>query len=180
LGSAELLAQATDEVVGLLERWQLIDLRRDVLDLGCGIGRFLVALAPKVRSVLGLDISPGMVSEARRRTANLANVRVAVAKGDDLAGVADTSVDFILAADVMPYLVQAGGGLAGAHIREFGRALRPGGSVLILNWSYRGNTATDRADAVEACAAAGLDLTVAGERLLSLWDASAFLLKRPG
>jgi SAM-dependent methyltransferase len=36
------------------------------LDFGCGVGRITQALAAKFDSVVGLDISPGMLAEARR------------------------------------------------------------------------------------------------------------------
>ena len=80
LGQPELLAAATREVVDLMNDWRLLAPDRDVLDLGCGIGRFLVALAPKVRSVLGLDLSARNGRGGPPPDASLANVRVASAK----------------------------------------------------------------------------------------------------
>lgn len=36
------------------------------LDFGCGVGRVAVPLAERVAAVVGVDVSPGMLSEARR------------------------------------------------------------------------------------------------------------------
>jgi SAM-dependent methyltransferase len=173
LGDPVLLAAATAEVVEALQSWGLLGVERDALDLGCGMGRFSEALAPHLRSVLGLDLSPGMVEEARRRSKQV-NVRYAVGTGRDLAGVEDGLVDLVLAADVFPYLVEAG--LAEKHVREIARVLRPGGTAVVLNYAYRGEPERDLA---AAAAAHGLTLHKAGERPFRLWDAAVFLLRKP-
>ncbi len=175
LGDPGLLAAATDEVVTALADWGLLGSDRDALDLGCGMGRFAEALGPHLRSVLGLDLSSGMVDEARRRSRH-AHVRYAVGTGRDLAGVDDASVDFVLAADVFPYLVEAG--LAARHVAELARVLRPGGTAVVLNYSYRGEPTRDRAELSEAAAVHGLRLERAGEPKFRLWDAAVFLLRR--
>lgn len=174
LGDPALLAAATDEVLAALDGWGLLGPDRDALDLGCGMGRFSEVLAPRLRSVLGLDLSPGMVAEAERRSRH-GNARYAVGTGRDLAGVGDASVDLVLAADVFPYLVEAG--LAGRHVAEAARVLRPGGTLVILNYSYRGDPARDRAD-LAAAAGAALTLERAGDRPFRLWDAAAYALRR--
>lgn len=176
LGDPALLAAATAEVVEALDGWGLLGEGRDALDLGCGMGRFTEAMAPRLRSVLGLDISPGMVAEARRRSGR-PNAAYAVGSGRDLAGVTDATVDLVLAADVFPYLVEAG--LAAAHVAEVARVLRPGGVAAVLNYSYRGDEARDRADLAAAAEAHGLAVERAGERPFRLWDAAAFVLRRP-
>ena len=175
LGDPALLADATAEVVEALRGWGLLGPDRDALDLGCGMGRFAEALAPHLRSVVGLDLSAGMVAEARRRSRH-GNVRFAPGSGRDLAGLADASLDLVLAADVFPYLVEAG--LAERHVAEIGRVLRGGGAGVILNYSYRGDPARDRADLAASAAAHGLALERAGEHPFRLWDAAAFVLTR--
>lgn len=177
LGDPALLAAATAEVAGTLDAWGLLGRDRDALDLGCGMGRFAEALAPHLRSVLGLDLSPGMVAEALRRSRH-ASVRYAVGTGRDLAGVPDRSVDLVLAADVFPYLVEAQ--LAERHTAEMARVLRPGGAAVVLNYSYRGDPARDCADLAAAAGRHGFALERPGERPFLLWDAAAFLLRRDG
>ena len=175
LGDPGLLARATAEVVDALEAWGLLGPERDALDLGCGMGRFSEALAPRLRGVLGIDLSAGMVEEARRRSRH-GNARYATGTGRDLDGVATASRDLVLAADVFPYLVEAG--LAGRHVAEIARVLRPGGAAVILNYSYRGDAARDAADLASAAARHGFALERAGDRPFRLWDAAAFLLRR--
>ena len=179
LGSPDLLRAATDEIVQLLQSWDLIGPDRDAVDLGCGIGRFLESLAPLCRSLVGLDISERMVAEAGRRCRSLGNISVATTDGHDLAALADGSADFVLAADVFPYLVQAGGSLPERHIAEFARILRPGGAALILNYSYRGDNDRDRRELAAHSAASGLRVVRNGVSTLTLWDGVAFHLAKP-
>ncbi len=184
LGDPQILAAATAEIVDWLDAEGLLGPRPgmapegpDVLDLGCGIGRMAAALAPRCRSVLGLDVSPGMVTEARRR-AGRENVRFEVTSGQDLAGVADVAFDLVLAVDSFPYIVQVGEDVAERHVAGAARALRAGGALAVLNLSYRQDLATDRTDAEGWAARHGFALTRAGERPFALWDGAAFVLRR--
>ncbi|WP_225769937.1 class I SAM-dependent methyltransferase [Inquilinus sp. Marseille-Q2685] len=177
-GDAGRLALATAEVVRRMAEWGLLGPDRTVLDLGCGIGRFAAALAGRVRRVVGLDISARMVAEARRRCAGLANVEIRRTSGRDLAGIADGSVDTILAADSFPYLVLAGPALVRRHVEEAARVLGPGGHLLILNHSYRGDDEADRRELADLAAETGFRLRRVGTRPFALWDGLAFHLVR--
>lgn len=178
LGSADLLAAATDEIVTRMAEWGLVQPATRALDLGCGIGRFLQALAPRVAGITGLDLSARMVAEAQRRCAAFANVTVRQSSGRDLAGIAAASLDLVLASDVFPYLVGAGGTLAAEHVTEAARVLRPGGTLLILNYSYRGDSEADRRDVLDLATLAGFTVERAGTREFMLWDGTTFLLRR--
>lgn len=178
LGDPLLLEEATHEILAWLRSLGLLEGRPDVLDLGCGIGRLAAALAPHAGSVLGLDVSPGMVHAAQERCAGIAGLRFELCSGHDLAGQEDAGFDLVLAVDVFPYLVQAGLDLAERHVAEAARILRPGGSLVILNFSYRG-AETDRSNLAHAARRAGLVVLRNGVRELSLWDGLAFWLRRP-
>lgn len=185
LGDPAILAAATAEIVAWLDAEGLLDPRPgmapegpDVLDLGCGIGRMAAALAPRCRLVLGLDVSAGMVAEARRRGAGLENARFEVTVGTDLAALAEAAFDLVLAVDSFPYIVQAGGDMAERHVAGAARALRTGGALAILNLSYRQDLVADRADAAGWAARHGFAFTRAGERPFALWDGTAFVLRR--
>ena len=179
LNDPAVLAAATGEVVAWLAREGLVGPDRDVLDLGCGIGRVSVVLAPRCRSVLGLDVSPNMVAEARRRHGAAPNLRFATTPGTDLSALGDASFDLALAVDSFPYVVQAGVAVADRHLADAARVLRPGGALAVLNLSYRGDLGADRADAARWAAAGGWTLAVDGAAPFSLWDGAAFLLRRP-
>ena len=90
------------------------------IDLGCGTGLGAAAFAGNVDRFIGIDLSPGMIEQARA-TGLYAELEVE----DMLNGLrneADASADFILAADAMVYVCNLAPVLA-----EAGRVLAPGG-----------------------------------------------------
>jgi SAM-dependent methyltransferase len=178
LGDPAILAAATAEVADWLDGAGLLRPGADVLDLGCGFGRMAAALSPRCRSVLGMDVSAGMVAEARRRHAGLPNARFETTPGRDLSALPTGAFDLVLAVDSFPYLVQAG--VAEAHVAGTARALRPGGALAVLNLSYRGDPDLDRADAARWAGAHGLVLEASGTTPFALWDGAAFVFRRPG
>jgi ubiquinone/menaquinone biosynthesis C-methylase UbiE len=178
LGNPELLRDATAEVVARMRDWGLIGHGRTVLEIGCGIGRFQEALAPNVGLCVGIDISAEMIAEARGRCAGLSNIRFEQSSGRDLAPFEDASFDLVLAVDSFPYIVQAGIDLAATHVREAARVLRPGGSLLIFNFSYRGDPEQDRADVRRLAHDARLDVVRDAIRPFALWDGVAFELRK--
>lgn len=179
LGSPDLLDRATAEVVSRLADWGCVGPDLAALEIGCGSGRFVAALAPLMASVTGLDVSAGMIGQARRRCAGLANVRLLAGSGRDLARIDDASLDLVLASDVFPYLVGISDALAAHHVAEAARVLRPGGRLVVFNYSYRGDPARDARDFIEAAEHAGLRPERLGERGLDLWDGLAFTACKP-
>lgn len=179
LGDPELLAKATAELVAVIERWIPIA-GRDLLDFGCGIGRLATALASCAGEVIGVDLSAGMIGEARRRAAGQQGVRFLQIAGPGLPELASGSVDAVVAADSLPYLVQVGETLVREQLAEFARVLRPGGDLLVFNWSYRGAPEADASDAHRLGVQAGFSLLRAGERPFRIWDASGFHLRKAG
>jgi len=176
LGNPDLLRAATEDVVSRMDEWGLLRPQARVLEVGCGIGRFVAALASRVGQATGLDVSEGMIARARERCAGLGNVTLAASSGRDLAGLADGAVDLVLAADVFPYLVQAG--LAGRHVEEAARVLAPGGHLLILNFSYRGDLGRDREEVEALAARRGFEVRRMAQGDFALWDAATFLLRK--
>lgn len=178
LGNPAILEAATREVVSVLDGWGVLGTRARVVEVGCGIGRFLVALAPRVASVHGLDVSSGMVAAARRRCAALPQVRVDETSGRDLAGVETGGADLVLAVDVFPYVVQAGPALVDALFGEIARVLRPGGELALFNFSYREDPPRDDTEIRALAERHGLEVRICGERPFGLWDGVAFRLVR--
>lgn len=178
LGDPDLLAEGTREIVELLDRWGLLATDRRALEIGCGIGRFQVALAPRVLEVHGIDVSAGMIHAARRRAAGLENVRFVVGSGRDLSPFPDRRFDLVFAVDSFPYLQQAGAALVAAHFAEAARVLTPGGDFAILNFSYSGDLGSDQDGFAELCDRFGFLVEVPGVQPFTLWDGSAFLARR--
>jgi SAM-dependent methyltransferase len=65
----------------------LDDMRSPVLDVGCGIGETSLALAARGREVVGIDLSPAAIGQARRAAAERGlSVEFAVADAADFGG----------------------------------------------------------------------------------------------
>jgi SAM-dependent methyltransferase len=178
LGSPEILEQATAEIVRRFDAWGLLGADRVVLQIGCGIGRFERALAPRVREAHGIDVSGEMVRVARRRCAGLANVFLAKSSGRDLGMFADERFDLVYAVDTFPYLVQSGRALVERHFAEAFRVLRPGGELVILNYSYGDDVGADRSVVRGLAEKHGLEVVLDGERVFELWDGVGWRLRR--
>jgi SAM-dependent methyltransferase len=105
-----------------------------VLDIGCGCGATVLALAHRVGpggQVLGLDVSEPMAARARERiaAAGLANaaVRVADAAAHDFAG--SGGADLLFSRFGVMFFADPA-----AAFRNLRRALRPGGRLLFAVW----------------------------------------------
>jgi hypothetical protein len=61
---------------------------------------------------------------------------------------------------------------------EAARALRTGGSLIVFNWSYRGDVGCDAAEAARLAAANGFEVARSAERPFMIWDAAGFQLVR--
>lgn len=111
-----------------LDRRPLEVAGRDVVELGCGTGRNLARiLAGGARRYLGLDGSPGMLEQARRRGDD---PRVSWALADLAAPLPlpDASADLVLIVLVLEHLTAIG-----RLLGEVGRVLRPGGALRIVD-----------------------------------------------
>jgi 2-polyprenyl-3-methyl-5-hydroxy-6-metoxy-1,4-benzoquinol methylase len=117
-------------LVALARRW--VPPGGRVLDLGCGTGFFLEALAG-THEVRGLDASPLAVAMSRVR--GLAGVAEGTA--EDLSAVADERFDLVTLLDVIEHLDDDLGALRRARA-----LLKPGGRLLVTVpaypalWSY--------------------------------------------
>ena len=183
LGDPGLLARATREVVAWLDGEGLVRAGGTLLEIGCGIGRFEQALAPRVALAVGVDVSPGMLAAAHRRAGALPPAARAAAAfvrtgGRDLAMFRDAAFDLVLAVDAFPYVFAGGPALADATAAEMARVVRPGGDVVIVNFSYRSDLAADRRDAAALAHRHGFDLVVAGAQPFAHWDGAVFHLRR--
>jgi SAM-dependent methyltransferase len=105
----------------------LLDETWTVGDLGCGTGPLSEALAPFVRRVVAVDSSRAMLAAARRRLDGLPNVELRQGELEALP-VKDGELDAALLFLVLHYTVDPARVLA-----EAGRALKPGGRLLVVD-----------------------------------------------
>ena len=112
---------------------------RLALDLGCGAGRYTLALAERLGDgrVQGFDLWPEGIAELRRQAAALGLVHCTGAVADiaALPGVADGTADLALFGTVLHDLVPRGN--ADATLAEAARALRPGGWLAAVEFHRR-------------------------------------------
>lgn len=100
-------------------------LRRDLaIDFGCGAGRLSRALASHFGKVIGIDVSPSMITAARQLNADVANIEFRENAGAELAGIEDASVDLLFSHITLQHIPAP---LAIAYVEEFFRVLAPGG-----------------------------------------------------
>lgn len=68
-----------------------------LLEVGCGVGRLVPHIRPKVASYTGTDISPSIVEEARRRCESIEGARFFETDGSSIpVGAVDREYDLIL------------------------------------------------------------------------------------
>lgn len=113
------------------------------VDLGAGTGFVTMALAPKVTSVLAVDISPAMTEEVAKNAAEAGHSNV-TAEVRDLTSfqLPPASVDLIVSSYVLHHLLDPA---KQALVHESISWLRPGGRLVIADMMFgRGGTARDR------------------------------------
>jgi SAM-dependent methyltransferase len=179
LGDPVLLDAATREVVEDLARRGALRERARILDIGCGAGRFEVALAGDAAHILALESSSGMAEAARRRCAGIAHVEVAHCDSGTPPVLPERGFDLALAVDCFPYIVQAGGDLASRWFAAVARALEAGGSFCLFNFSYRGDLERDIGEVANLGKANGLQVVELGATPLRCWDGAVFQLRKP-
>ncbi|MFL6144407.1 MAG: methyltransferase domain-containing protein [Labedaea sp.] len=151
-----------------------LDLRpgQTVLDVGCGPGTDLIDMADAVTgsgAVVGVDIEPSMVAEARRRLAHRPWVEVRVGDAHALP-IADQSVDRARADRMIQHVADPAGVFA-----ELRRVLRPSGMACVAepDWDSLvidpGDVETNRAFNRFVCSTMVRNATV-GRQLARLAD----------
>lgn len=131
-----------------------------VLDAGCGTGRVAIALARRGLDVVGVDLDPAMLGEARAKAPQCAWVHDDIARMD--LGRRFEAV--VLAGNVMLFVAA---GTEGIVLANLARHVAMGG-VLVAGFSLERGLGIDTYDAYAS--AAGLTLT---ERFAT-WDRDAF------
>jgi ubiquinone/menaquinone biosynthesis C-methylase UbiE len=109
-----------------------LDLRDDdrILDVACGAGKLVRAAAPQVERAVGVDLSPGMIEEALRRTRDEAppaadRLDFVVGPSDRLP-FADGEFTAVITTTAFHHFPDPAG-----SVREMARVLAPGGRMVI-------------------------------------------------
>src|SRR6516225_6464017 len=98
----------------------------DVVDLGCGTGRWLAAFKNSgARSLTGIDSSPEMLAVAKSKLAGTANLLLVGCTDAPLPGA---SADLLISSFVLSYLENAT-----SFFEAASRILRPGGSLFLTD-----------------------------------------------
>jgi SAM-dependent methyltransferase len=126
----EFFAAGEAEIIGLERYGAHLERPRErqrALDFGCGVGRLTRALAERYGEVIGVDISPSMLAQARQLHAHLANVRFVENVQPRLDFLADASVDLVYSVITLHHIPAA---LQRGYVGEFLRVLAPGGMAV--------------------------------------------------
>lgn len=126
-GEAERLLQYRLELIRKAARFRPVD---TVLEVGCGNGLHLLALAREFGRGLGVDLSPAMIETARieaRQRRLEHRVAFSVDKGERLESVADSSVDVVFCVGAIEHMLDQPEVFRSAY-----RVLRAGGRLVCI------------------------------------------------
>ncbi|MGH6768235.1 MAG: methyltransferase domain-containing protein [Xanthobacteraceae bacterium] len=124
----QLLFDAVMTVCNVIGREDRFD---RAFDLGCGTGLVSAMFCKRIDSLVGVDLSPVMVEQARR-TGIYNHLQVAEVR-DFLTREHDASADLVIAGDLLPYVCDLAP-IAG----EVGRVLEDGGLFALTTETHEG------------------------------------------
>lgn len=134
-----------------------------VLDLACGPGSTAVLLAPRVKEIIALDFSRGMLRELQSSidSAGITNIRPTLGDGLNLT-FSESEFDVILSMFGITYFSNRTRGMGEAY-----RVLKPGGKLLMASWVADAESSTSKLilDTLQVAAPESGLLEVAGARL---------------
>src|SRR5215213_8359348 len=115
----------------------------DVLELGAGTGLVTKRVAPRVRTMIATDLSPGMLEAGRRSSRQTRGLSFAVVDYEAPLPFLDRSFDLVLSA--LTYVQDKPGPL-----KEVARVLKPNGRLALAMWGPSYHELRLLADAVES------------------------------
>lgn len=114
-----------NEILGDSEIWRCGPASdRQMLEIGCGVGRMTRCLAGHFRKVHAVDISSEMLSLARRNLAGIENVSLYKTGGSDLSALGSEQFDFAFSYIVFQHIPSRQA--IESYVREVHRCLKPG------------------------------------------------------
>lgn len=108
---------------------RLVDMLRPnpndtLLEIGCGYGRLLWHMLPRVKRVIGVDLAEQPLGEAKKLLSGRGEFQLVQGDGVGLRGVMDAAVDGAYAFTVFQHMTRDG---VHDYIRDVNRVLAPGG-----------------------------------------------------
>lgn len=103
-----------------------------VLEIGCGVGRVGMAIAPLCKRWIGCDVSSNMLKHTAKRLSRYKNIDLIELSGFDLKPVAGASIDLVYCTVVFMHLDEWD---RFNYVLEANRVLRPGGRVFVDNFT---------------------------------------------
>jgi ubiquinone/menaquinone biosynthesis C-methylase UbiE len=115
-----------------------------ILDVGCGNGAFIESVLESgmsIASIVGVDVSQGMIDVAKERLAKFHNVKLEVANGFELSKILNTKFDIIHIDSVLHHLTaRTQGGskkLAIRMIKELLKLSSHDGIIIVEELHYK-------------------------------------------
>ena len=126
---AQMPAHSNEESSRLLLDLARIDAEDDVLDVACGPGLVACALAPFARRVIGIDLTPAMIEQARARQQSLGLTNLTWLVGDAVPlPFPDSAFSVVVTRYSFHHFLDPKAALA-----EMVRACRPAGRVGVVD-----------------------------------------------
>lgn len=123
-----------DHVLGAIRRRLDPEFRpRSILDFGCGVGRVLVPFASIAETVVGVDVSPSMLEQARANCDARGAPGVVLLRSDDTLSAVTGAFDLVHTCIVLQHIPIPRGRLI---FRELVQRVRPGGGCGALHVTF--------------------------------------------
>jgi ubiquinone/menaquinone biosynthesis C-methylase UbiE len=122
--------RSASQPLNQLLRLAKVNLHDDVLEIGCGVGRIGLEIAPQCRHWTGADISANMLACAAVRLGVLDNIRFVQLQDISLRGIATNSFDLVYSTNMFAHIDQMD---RWRYVEEAFRVLRRGGRLCIDN-----------------------------------------------
>lgn len=116
--------------LGLIRKYAQLSRDDIVIDIGCGPGHHLLAIAGEIRRGVGIDLSSGMIEVARKNLSASAwkdRLEFIVENGEALAGVPESSADLAICIGALEHIYHKESVLSAAY-----RVLKPQGRFFCL------------------------------------------------
>lgn len=100
----------------------------NALDFGCGVGRLVIPLSKRFKNVVGMDISNGMLEEAKKNCGKFGLKNISFLKSDDELTQLDNSYDLVHTHIVLQHIPYVRGKKIIGRLLD---ATKPGGIAVI-------------------------------------------------